>query len=397
MSLNPRPFSPGPDAQVGVPQSKVRELFETLDLRETGSVTAAEWRDNFARYIDDVSGERHIGGGSSKAPGRPSFLPNGMRGSASERTLRGTGAPSGSKATSSSKELRRTVQLSVSCAVDGPGSDSGASTPSPSASRGSPKTGTASPKVASSTLTRRLSNVTPAAAGVGKPCKQSERSVITKKAPKNTHFVVGHYGLNQRANHDAFKAKLIRRKSLKALLAVFSGISIRADGKVSRVEFETYMRKNAPDLVQFARGIYKACAAKCKDNKGLEEGEEELLDFPALLRVMYPGATEEDINALITLSQPRDKPAVLDDKVMEAKELFDSYNWSANGWLTPQQFVDGMYIIGMSDDDVDQHYDELFPDPKIIKPVNFRTFFKWYSGEELPDKFAELSKEDMQE
>eukprot|EP00873_Tetraselmis_striata_P042798 jgi/Tetstr1/463062/TSEL_000708.t1 len=388
--------------EVGVPQSKVRQLFETLDLRDTGSVTADEWRENFGRYIEEVSGEGHIGSpkleGASERPRAPTFLPNGARGTKSERTLRGTGVPSGSKESGSAKDLRRSVQLSVSCAVES-GSDS-ESRSSPSAmngTRGSPK-GTPSPKVASTGLTRRLSNVTPAAAGVGRPMgKQSERSVITKKGPKNTHFVVGHSGLNQRANHDAFKAKLIRRKSLKALLAVFSGISIRADGKVRRQEFEMYLRKNAPDLVQFARSIYKACAAKCENNKDLEEGDEELLDFPALLRVMYPGATKEDIKELIALSQPRDRAPQLDGKVEEAKELFDQYNWSANGWLTPQQFVDGMYIIGMTDDDVDQHLDELFPDTKVVKPVNFRDFFKWYSsGEDLPEKFADMSMENYQ-
>jgi hypothetical protein len=153
------------------------------------------------------------------------------------------------------------------------------------------------------------------------------------------------------------------------------------------------MRRNAPDLVQFAQSIYKAVAAKSKTH--VADGDEELLDFPALLRVMYPGATEEDIRELIKLTQPREVAPQLDGKVEEAKELFDQYNWSANGWLTPQQFVDGMYIIGMTEEDVDQHYEELFPEDKIITPVNFRTFFAWYSGHELPDKFAHMSKESM--
>mmetsp|Transcript_42240 Transcript_42240/g.75773 ORF Transcript_42240/g.75773 Transcript_42240/m.75773 type:complete len:452 (-) Transcript_42240:420-1775(-) len=386
---------------VAVPQSKVQALFETLDVHDNGRVSASEWVENFQRYITEVSERRqahHIPAekntvkatGSSGRPGTPSMMPYGVRGTASERTLRNTGATvAGKSASNSAKELRRSVRLSVSCSVDG-GSDSD----SHSSQSSTPKSTTNSPKVAASALTRRLSNVTPAAAGVGLPARrQSDRSVVTKKPAKNTHFVVGHTGLNQRANHDAFKAKLIRRKSLKALLAVFSGISIREDGTVARREFECYMRRNAPDLVQFAQSIYKAVAAKSKTH--VADGDEELLDFPALLRVMYPGATEEDIRELIKLTQPREVALHLDGKVEEAKGLFDQYNWSANGWLTPQQFVDGMYIIGMTEEDVDQHYEELFPEDKIITPVNFRTFFAWYSGHELPDKFAHMSKESM--
>lgn len=47
--------------------------------------------------------------------------------------------------------------------------------------------------------------------------KQSDRSVVplVRDKKKEAHFIVGHAGLNRRSDSDAFKAKLVRRKSLK--------------------------------------------------------------------------------------------------------------------------------------------------------------------------------------
>eukprot|EP00193_Tetraselmis_chui_P017177 CAMPEP_0177777168 /NCGR_PEP_ID=MMETSP0491_2-20121128/15167_1 /TAXON_ID=63592 /ORGANISM="Tetraselmis chuii, Strain PLY429" /LENGTH=136 /DNA_ID=CAMNT_0019296137 /DNA_START=1207 /DNA_END=1614 /DNA_ORIENTATION=+ len=99
------------DSQVAVPQSKVQALFETLDVHDNGRVSASEWVENFQRYITEVSERRqahHIPAekntvkatGSSGRPGTPSMMPYGVRGTASERTLRNTGATVAGKSAS---------------------------------------------------------------------------------------------------------------------------------------------------------------------------------------------------------------------------------------------------------------------------------------------------------
>ena len=164
---------------------------------------------------------------------------------------------------------------------------------------------------------------------------------------------------------------------------------------ISRQEFEHYLRWKAPDLLVHAKGIYAACTVK--KGKASSKGvlDEEMLDFTQMLRVLYPAASAGDISALLSiLHRPKQpKPTDWTEKVNECKDLFKFYNVSLDGWMTPNEFSDGMDRIGMDEGEADSNYAELFPDEKC-GTVNFAEFFKWYTGYPLPAQFAHESMYD---
>mmetsp|Transcript_33163 Transcript_33163/g.93904 ORF Transcript_33163/g.93904 Transcript_33163/m.93904 type:complete len:542 (-) Transcript_33163:2110-3735(-) len=223
------------------------------------------------------------------------------------------------------------------------------------------------------------------------PVKQSDRSVVGPRK-KTAHFVMGHYGLNRKADHGAFTAKLVRAKSLKFLLSIFRDINLTDNGTITRLEFEQYLRAKAPDILPHARGIYGACMIKRRRNVTIVEGE-ETLDFTTLLRTLYPAASSEDIRELLNIITKEEKHTInWGGKVKEAGELFRIYNTSKDGWLTPSQFLAGMRYIGLPQDDMDNHYYDLFPDETDLDPVNFARFFEWFTGHELPEQFIDESE-----
>lgn len=186
---------------------------------------------------------------------------------------------------------------------------------------------------------------------------------------------------------------------LQALLGVFKGINLRSNGTISRQEFEHYLRWNAKDLLPHAKGIYSACTAKCPKARAAESDVDvhDLLDFAQLLRVLYPGADADDLRELLELVDKPKAPLVVDwsDKVTECRGLFNMYNVSKDGWMTPDEFSEGMEKLDMDEDDMEFHYNDLFPVTGGMRPINFAKFFQWYTGHELPEEYANESNFDV--
>ena len=176
---------------------------------------------------------------------------------------------------------------------------------------------------------------------------------------------------------------------------------MRENGTISRQEFEHYLRWKSPDLLTHAKGIYAACTVRHAKGKAAvvrnEDVTDDMLDFTQLLRVLYPSASSEDISELLKiLHRPKQQPEPITDwgeKVKECKSLFQFYNASLDGWMTPDEFADGMERIGMGDDDIEAHCNELFPNGRC-GPVNLAEFFQWYTGFPFPAQFIHESKQD---
>ena len=207
------------DPQVSVPHRIIESIFESLDINGDGVITEDEWLDNFEVYLkclrDEAeraagSGESNVGKASS-AKG-PQFYRNGVRGTVSEKTIKGvtseTAAASGGAAAAAGGLLRSNGVKARRA------SDTSAAY---AASECSSTVSGLSSASGATVSTRRLSVAGTGGAGDGMAppnSKQSDRSVVPKKK-KNAHFIIGHAGLNRMADTDAFKAKLVRRRSLK--------------------------------------------------------------------------------------------------------------------------------------------------------------------------------------
>ena len=200
---------------MAVPHKIIESLFEALDVNGDGVVTEDEWLDNFEVYLKCLQDEANNSENSGKAPAPsakgPQFYRNGVRGTASEKTIKGV-APAAvtSGAAAAAGGLRRSNGVKARRSTD--------TDASYAASECSSASGLSSASGATVSTTRRLSVAGTGGAGDGivtsPNSKQSDRSVVPKKK-KNAHFIIGHAALNRKSDTDAFKAKLVRRRSLK--------------------------------------------------------------------------------------------------------------------------------------------------------------------------------------
>jgi len=159
---------------------------------------------------------------------------------------------------------------------------------------------------------------------------------------------------------------------------VFKSLNLDPDGTFSEREFERHLQKTAPWLLHHARGMYDVACRRAHKRDALSDTRG--LDFHDVLAVVFPTATDKEVDALLDKATHVPHHESIDFPLQalerEAHRVFQSWNTSQNGRLTREECEAGMLCARIPAEEILDSLEELY-DNHQSQDIGVEEFTGW--------------------
>ncbi|CAG9466594.1 unnamed protein product [Pedinophyceae sp. YPF-701] len=179
-------------------------------------------------------------------------------------------------------------------------------------------------------------------------------------------WVRGSAAMNAMGGHDVFRLGIVRQSSVRKIQQLFDEADRTHRGHMSLPDFKSFLSKRAPHLSRQAASLFHT----------MDPNDNGFITFRQLLALLYPGAGQNEIDALLHMVKARDERETVTRRLLEDVEsVFAKHDKGSKGMLPAREILMGLMEIGYEEREAKEVVDKVTKGSGV--PFSLAEFKEW--------------------